>query len=489
MCSQRLKPPYSRFIVLLRKPVPTVSFLDRDAMTHAAAAMGLEIDVDALLRRAALGDRPPLFLDEGLHPEAELFQFGLHMAHTLSPLSIRQYAYTARRFVDALAAHGVPLTAVTEQDIMRYRAERLGAGLSTASWATEALVIRRLVDFLVARDVISGRPWIEIGQRSVVSVPVRLNADVRHLTLGQWRAFRDVGLLGMTTDGRLDPGFRGFEPERNRLGAELALTTGMRLREFSTVLTVDVAPGGDEPTGQFTLEACAKRAQPRTVYVPTRTVELARQYIRGNRAAVVRSHQDQYRSRRADLIVVRSGADIPGLVTVAQGDRTRAVALHRLDAAARRRLFIEHNDGHLEPAALFLGRNGYMPRPGTWNVVFNSASRRVATFPSATQVAGGVTPHDLRHTFAVRMMGHLVRSAADAYRAHAQAGKAPDQTIGEAVALNPLLTVQRLLGHASPATTTVYLRYVEDLRATVEAVMAEWDEESDLPAVGPTESL
>src|SRR5699024_11620504 len=41
-------------------------------------------------------------------------------------------------------------------------------------------------------------------------------------------------------------------------------------------------------------------------------------------------------------------------------------------------------------------------------------------------------------------------------------------TLSEHIISNPLLTVQRLLGHASPATTMIYLRYLEEADALIQ---------------------
>jgi hypothetical protein len=47
-------------------------------------------------------------------------------------------------------------------------------------------------------------------------------------------------------------------------------------------------------------------------------------------------------------------------------------------------------------------------------------------------------------------------------------------TLADHIAYNPLLVVQRRLGHASPATTYIYLRYLKDPMREVDEAFAEW---------------
>jgi site-specific recombinase XerD len=79
--------------------------------------------------------------------------------------------------------------------------------------------------------------------------------------------------------------------------------------------------------------------------------------------------------------------------------------------------------------------------------------RRIGAMFTAAATAAGVeaTFHALRHTFAAAMLRFLQRAA---------------QSNPE---LNPLLTLQVLLGHADLATTAVYLRVVETDLSVIEA--------------------
>jgi hypothetical protein len=52
-------------------------------------------------------------------------------------------------------------------------------------------------------------------------------------------------------------------------------------------------------------------------------------------------------------------------------------------------------------------------------------------------------------------------------------------SLPEHVAFNPLLVVQRRMGHASPATTYHYLRYLEDPLNYVDEAFRQWVQHED----------
>ena len=88
-----------------------------------------------------------------------------------------------------------------------------------------------------------------------------------------------------------------------------------------------------------------------------------------------------------------------------------------------------------------------------------------------------VTPHDLRHTFAIVMLRSLQARAAQFEYARPKHGVG---TLSEHIVHNPLLTLQRLLGHASPSTTMEYLRFVDESDALIQAAFESWsDSERD----------
>jgi integrase len=102
-----------------------------------------------------------------------------------------------------------------------------------------------------------------------------------------------------------------------------------------------------------------------------------------------------------------------------------------------------HTRGDAEPA-LFLTEHGRPLGARRIGMIFSEACKR-------TGVAG--TFHALRHTFAGAMLAFLRR----------QTQRVPE--------LNPLLTLQTILGHSDPSTTMIYLRMLAtDLTAIENAL-------------------
>jgi len=120
-------------------------------------------------------------------------------------------------------------------------------------------------------------------------------------------------------------------------------------------------------------------------------------------------------------------------------DRTKAYVREERAVLLRR---CKGHDRDRKPEALFLTNRGQAMSP-----------RRVGAMFKAAAKAAGVAAsfHALRHTFAAAMLRFLQREA---------------QVNPE---LNPLLTLQVLLGHADLATTAVYLRVVETDLSVIEA--------------------
>lgn len=79
-----------------------------------------------------------------------------------------------------------------------------------------------------------------------------------------------------------------------------------------------------------------------------------------------------------------------------------------------------------------------------------------------------VTPHQLRHTFAVHMLAMLIQHRLRDAALPAGSMEGYRQFLGD-----PLQQVQRLLGHASLATTYIYLDHVASRADTVDAAVEE----------------
>ncbi len=120
-------------------------------------------------------------------------------------------------------------------------------------------------------------------------------------------------------------------------------------------------------------------------------------------------------------------------------DRTKAYVREERAVLLRRCKELDQTN---ESEALFLTNRGQAMSPRRVGAMFKAAAEAVGV---------AATFHALRHTFAAAMLRFLQREA---------------QVNPE---LNPLLTLQVLLGHADLATTAVYLRVVETDLSVIEA--------------------
>jgi len=146
---------------------------------------------------------------------------------------------------------------------------------------------------------------------------------------------------------------------------------------------------------------------------------------------------------------------VPVWLTVTKGGKPRQVypplplvdrthAYLREERAVVLRAASRRDHSYREPEVVFLTGHGAPMTPRRVGAMFAAAARSVRV---------DATLHALRHTFAGVMLRQLQR----------QAQRTPE--------MNPLLTLQAILGHADLSTTSVYLRMVAvDLEAIEAAV-------------------
>ena len=126
--------------------------------------------------------------------------------------------------------------------------------------------------------------------------------------------------------------------------------------------------------------------------------------------------------------------------------RPRSLATLRIDE--RRNLLLLPGSGapleSAQPAALWLAQDGQALTPAAWQSIFRRTSKKLSEDMGWDL---HVSPHTLRHTFAVYWLTHLVK--AEVMRLDDRS--VPDRTeeIYMKVVSDPLRRVQRWLGHAS----------------------------------------
>jgi len=456
-------------------------FADVPKVHRVGAVAGLGgSELAGLLARWGPAAGTPIVLSKSMTPVEPLCGWFRELSlDRRSAKTMRAYAYTALMLLRFLAARGADLLSATETDLQEFRRWRLDDGDQTvgeAAWDRDAAAIGSLYDFMIRQGTVTRRPWRSSGRgRRSLSTGVGRDLRVRHMDLGQYLFLRDVGFGGLAAGAGLDEGFRGWRPHRNRAACELALLTGMRIQEWSAVLLPELGllDGGRPQPVELELGACAKFGRPRTVYVPADAADLLEPYLLLERPEIIGKAQRLLRRRHRDLFVVTQfeadGAKARG--TLEGCTVTRSV--RGMDPQLRRIAVRETGDG-LDPLALFVGTGGRMLTASGWDRVRWTAWARMRA--QADGDSSVVLPrrcwvfHDLRHTFALRLLIYLTEMAVDELR---RRGAAMAMLL-EHMSGNPLLEVQRRLGHASPATTYRYIRYLKDPMRDVAQAFRAW---------------
>jgi site-specific recombinase XerD len=287
----------------------------------------------------------------------------------------------------------------------------------------------------------------------------RVNAATRrqpkpHVTIRYLeKDFADAfvrALRGLRPDGTADDSFRGRNLARNAAVGELALATGLRLREFTNLLVYELPALPAAPTDlpvAFPVPApVAKGRKARTTWISYPALASAHRYASLERAVDVTGSA----WRPAGPLLVTDPDPRGGRIN---GARTRWDAL---SPAERRRLVAPEGGSCL----LAVRADG---GPFTdWNTVFTRTCERVrARWEPRFPV---VTPHRLRHSFAMATLERLVRGY------YQQAARLAADADGDAALrlylsrADPMMVLRDLLGHSSVTTTELYLSRLDTTR-------------------------
>ncbi|MEU6567660.1 hypothetical protein [Streptomyces parvulus] len=457
-------------------------FLDSGVISAAEAA--------ALLERRGVLDGTPVFLDEETQmPVPALCEYGRYLSTSLLDEStLKDYGRAIFRTDNYLAKLESDALSASESDLVAYRNYRTQLQkkpIGWDAWSKESFVLDDLYGFLVDRKILSHRPVrVAARGRNPLAPRVRVGMDIRHLTFEQYRYFRDVGLGGQLPNTKVDLTFRGWSPLRNRAGSDIALGSGQRWREWSTLLLPEIGlwPGIPGGAAEYTVQACAKYGKARTVYVPEDAVASADLFCLLERPDIVRRAVRTLERKARDLFVVSEVDTAGGWVRGVLDGVVREFEMSAMDAKLRRITVYESEFG-LEALSLFVCRGGLMPGADAWKGYRHRAWTRINALADET------TPHlparrwrwhDLRHTYALRLLTYL-ENLMDGEEPDLQARRRRHRSyLTGHIRHNPLLIVSRRLGHSNPETTYEYLQYTDDLINEFEAAFAGWvgDEES-----------
>jgi site-specific recombinase XerD len=300
-------------------------------------------------------------------------------------------------------------------------------------------------------------------------------SSVKWLTPRAFKRFNEVGLQGFTWDGTEDPKWRGRNSQRDAAFAEGLYGSGLRLAEFGSLL-VDEVPANSRK-GFYTRSlaaACAKNGIGRHYWMAGTAVESLRGYREVERAAAVRAGQRSGRYERvAGLEIVTSPIGESVIRVRGTSGETVREDVSELDPIRRRKLY-RLVDGRLEPLSLWLNEDGLPRDPHAWDRTFERASERTATSGHKPMK---VTPHMLRHSFALRWysVGRLMYERRFAHLGIEELRDFRTQ-FGDTWHL-----VQTLLGHRDPGTTmNVYLEPFRELDVSLLLQQAEGLDVQDL---------
>jgi site-specific recombinase XerD len=454
-----------------------------DSVTQELSAAAI-----AAAEAAGLSDGLPFILDDRGGYDLDLNRF-FRACPTMgvrSPNSLEAYARDLLVWMRFLSERreGKLIWQADREDLAAYHAARRRSApvhrISAASWNRAVAALEKFYGWATEEELIavspfgsSGTAWRRIrGGRLVPTKTVRARepgarrGDLRFVGLDHFLAFRDVGLRGRRPDGCEDPAWSGRHGERNVLFAELLVTTGLRLEEAASLLAVElpmIDRTGSAPRSiPFRLPASiAKGGRAREIRLPARLLRRLADYVAIERANALAKFRD------SDSDSIRAADDATRTtIGLADGaDRVRSIRLDVLNSTDRRRLLTPSS----EPMALWLNETGRPMTAAAWAAVFRRASMRCR----ALGIDRDVTPHALRHTFAVHMLSMLIREQIGAVLVDSPSDE-PGSAAYRRMIGDPLQKLQRLLGHASIASTYIYLDGLEESRALVEAAAERW---------------
>lgn len=383
------------------------------------------------------------------------------------------YARVVKAWMEFLTDHGVGLFDTRERlkHALGSYAEHRATGptarrFAATTWGRHVSVLALFYRWALEEGHAQAEPFsYRLGRALFAGTgrQVRVNLAVRrtpkpHVTIKYLEpAFTALflnGLRGLAPDGQPDSGFRGRELARNAAIGELALSTGLRLREFSYLLVYEIPALPSRPSPApipFPVPAAiTKGAKFRTTWISHDALTAVHHYVELDRAVTADGTTWRPPQRWGEPLLVTEPD--------ARGGRINGVRRRweTLTASERRRL-VAPGGG----SCLLAVRSGGGPFTA-WASVFERTANRIRArfeprFPH-------VHAHRLRHSMAMHTLEYLVTGH---YRQAAKLVTDADTDAALTLYLSkadPMLVLRDLLGHSSVLVTEKYLRRLDTTR-------------------------
>ena len=291
--------------------------------------------------------------------------------------------------------------------------------------------------------------------------PAKRHAQIKYLER-DFAALLLNALGGLTPEGTPDDSYRGRELGRNAAMSRLALASGLRRQEMTHLLVYEVPPLPDRRSGipvAFPLgRGTTKGSKHRTTWIDYDTLVEVWNYIRLERAAAVTRKAWCPPTTLGEPLRVRDpdweGAHLNGVrrcwATLTPTERMRLVSP--------------------EEASCLLAVQSTGAPFRDWETVLRRTSSRIRRrFEPRFPI---VSPHRLRHTFAMHTLECLIRGY---YQQAAALVEHTDTDAALALYLtksDPITVLRDLLGHSSVTTTQIYLSRLDITRVYRDAYTA-----------------
>ena len=258
--------------------------------------MPVLVDDDLLFEDGQGAPRPSVAVNQWLRE--------LPSSGAPSPKSWEYYARAVREWMEFLAAHGVGTFDSRDrlkQALGKY-AEHRAAGpvaerFAATTWAQHMSILSLFYRWAIDEGHASAEPFTYRTARALFNGTgreVKVNLAVRrtpkpHVTVKYLEAdFAELFLDGLRGLGP-DDSYRGRELARNAAVGELALATGLRLQEFSYLLSYEVPPLPSRPADApipFPVPAGVTKGRKfRTTWISYDALAAVRQYVKLDRVA------------------------------------------------------------------------------------------------------------------------------------------------------------------------------------------------------------